>query len=394
MAAGAAAWGIEMASDEPLLIQDIAAAGGRTIKRVTLNAPKALNSLSLAMARELQPKLIEWDADNSVVAIFIEGAGDRAFCAGGDIVQIYHGMKALHGEGEGDADYPDNFFEAEYRLDYTLHSLTTPVIGWGNGVAMGGGLGILAGCHFRVVTENARLAMPEITIGLFPDVGGTWFLNRMPGRSGLFLGLTGAHMNAGDALFVGLADRYLPHAAKDDVLSVLASAEDWGDPAHTVDRLLRRLAHEQDRTPPASNVRRHLDRINDVTDADTLSELVGAIRGLASADDKWLAKAAATLDGGCPVTAHLVHEQIRHGSQLSLRDVFLRELAMARQCIRHPDFREGVRALLIDKDGQPDWSFKSVAEVPASTVKAHFAPSWDGDHPLADLTAPPAVAFR
>lgn len=381
-------------SDEPLLIQDIPAAGGGTIKRVTLNAPKALNSLSLAMARQLQPQLVEWDADDAVVAIFIEGAGDRAFCAGGDIVQIYHGMKSLHDEGEGDADYPDDFFEAEYRLDYTLHTLNTPVIGWGNGVAMGGGLGILAGCHFRVVTENARLAMPEITIGLFPDVGGTWFLNRMPGRSGLFLGLTGAHMNAGDALFVGLADRYLPHAAKDDVLSALASAEDWGDPAHTVDRLLRRLAHRQDKAPPASNVRRHLDRINDVTDADTLSELVGAIRGLASEDDKWLAKAAATLDGGCPVTAHLVHEQIRHGAQLSLRDVFLRELAMARQCIRHPDFREGVRALLIDKDGQPDWSFKSVAEVPAGTVHAHFAPSWDGDHPLADLTAPPAVASR
>lgn len=371
-----------MSSDDPILIEDLPTAGGQVIKHVTLNAPKALNSLSLDMAKRLQPQLVDWDADANVAAVFIEGAGDKAFCAGGDIVQIYKGIT-----GEGDAAYPDAFFEHEYRLDYTLHTLRKPVVTWGDGITMGGGLGILVAGSHRVVTENARLAMPEITIGLFPDVGGTWFLNRMPGRAGLFLGLTGSHMNAGDALFTGLADRFLPAEARDDILNGLAAVEDWSEPHHAVGRVLRKRAHDDDRHAPASNVRKHLDRINDVTDADTLAEIVAAIRGLESDDDKWLAKAAASLDSGCAVTAHLVHEQIRRGAHLSLRDCFQRELKMARQCVRHPDFREGVRALLIDKDGKPNWRFASVAEVPHDYVEAHFAPSWEGEHPLADLPA-------
>lgn len=372
-------------TDDVLLLEEVPAGGGKRLARVVLNAPKALNSLSLEMIRRLIPQLKAWDADPDVVCIFIEGAGDKAFCAGGDIVRIYHGMRAMDKQGDGDPDYPDAFFENEYTLDYTIHRLTTPTVAWGDGIAMGGGLGILQGASHRVVTENARLAMPEIGIGLFPDVGATWFLNRMPGRSGLFCGLTGAHLNAGDALFCGLADRFVPAATRDEVLDTLAAAGDWTEPQRVVGHILRRFEHDADSHCPPSHLRKHLDRINHLTDGETLSEIVSALRGLTEHEDGWLARAGETLDKGCPTTAALLYEQIRRGARLSLRQCFLRELKMARQCIRHPDFREGIRALLIDKDGQPRWRYASVAEVPDDYVEEHFAASWDGEHPLADL---------
>ena len=367
-------------ADEPVLIEELPAGGGKRIGRATLNAPKALNSLSLAMIEKLQPQLEAWEADDDIACIFIDGAGDKAFCAGGDIVQIYRGMT-----GEGDENYPRAFFENEYRLDYTIHTLNTPVVAWGDGIIMGGGIGIFAGASHRVVTENARLAMPEITIGLFPDVGGTWFLNRMPGRCGLFLGLTGAHMNAGDALFTGLADRFAgadQHAA---LLDALAAVDDWADPVLAVEQVLRKTEARAAAHCPGAHTRKHLDRINEATDAQTLAGVVAGIRSLASHEDKWLAKAAKTLDGGCPVTACLVYEQLKRGKHLSLKQCFLRELKMALACARHADFREGVRALLIDKDGAPHWQHESVAEVPAEHIQDHFRAPWDGEHPLADL---------
>jgi enoyl-CoA hydratase/carnithine racemase len=372
-------------TEKTLLLEEIPAGGGKRLARVTLNAPKALNSLSLDMIRRLIPQLEAWDADPEVVCIWLEGAGDKAFCAGGDIVRIYHGMRAMDGEGDGDPDYPDAFFENEYRLDYGIHCLSTPTVAWGDGIAMGGGLGILQGASHRVVTERARLAMPEIGIGLFPDVGATWFLNRMPGRTGLFCGLTGAQLNAGDALFCGLADRFVPALARDGVLDTLAGTDDWTEPHRVVDRVLRRFERNTETHCPSSHVRRYLDLINHLTDGETLTEIVSALRGLAEHEDGWLARASETLDKGCPTTAALLYEQIRRGARLSLRECFLRELKMARQCIRHPDFREGIRALLIDKDGQPRWCYASVAEVPHDYVEAHFAASWEGEHPLADL---------
>lgn len=371
-----------MSQDDPIIIEELPAGGGKRIGHVVLNAPRALNSLSLEMIEKLQPRLQAWEADDDLVCVFIEGAGDRAFCAGGDIIQIYKGMT-----GEGDETYPDTFFTNEYRLDYTLHTLKTPVIAWGDGIIMGGGLGIFAGASHRVATENARLAMPEISIGLFPDVGGTWFLNRMPGRTGLFLGLTGAQMNAGDALFTGLADRFMAADNKRAVLDELTATSDWKEPILVVDHILRQAEQANDKSCPQSHVRQHLDTINQVCDSQTLSGITAGIRSLESNDDSWLAKAAKTHASGCPVTAHLVYQQIQHGKHLSLKQCFLRELKMAFACIRNADFREGVRALLIDKDGKPNWTYQSVAEVPAEYVAEHFVPRWEGGHPLADLVA-------
>lgn len=365
-------------SEDIVFTEDLPTVSGQAIKRVVLNAPKALNALSLEMIQRLQPEVDAWDAAEDVVCIFLEGAGDKAFCAGGDIVQAYRSMTE-----DDDNDGADAFFAQEYCLDYTLHTLATPLITWADGITMGGGLGLsVAGSH-RVVTENTKMAMPEITIGLFPDVGSTWFLSRMPGRTGLFLALTGSHMNAGDALFTGLADRFLPSAARADVLDALSRASDWSAPQQTVGAVLRDADSRHNEPIPDSRVRQHFDRINNIVDADNLADVVASIDGLRADDDAWLARAAKTLDAGCPVTAHLIHQQAQRGRYLSLAECYQLELAMAWQCVRHADFREGVRALLIDKDGQPDWRFDRVTAVPADYVTEHFTPAWIGEHPLA-----------
>jgi len=229
--------------------------------------------------------------------------------------------------------------------------------------------------------------MPEINIGLYPDVGGTRFLNRTPGRTGLFLGLTGASMNAGDALFTGLADFFIPHERKGQLIERLSNSRWDGDRAansRRVSELMREL--ESPETLPASNVRTHYDLIERVTGQGSVAAIAEAIFAIES-DDKWLVKAVQALEKGCPVTAHLVYEQIKRGVNLSLEQVFQMELIMSLQCSRHPDFPEGVRALLIDRDGNPHWQHRSIAEVPREWVEAHFKAPWGEQavNPLADL---------
>jgi len=276
-------------------------------------------------------------------------------------------------------------------LDYLIHRYTKPIVCWGHGIVMGGGIGLMSGASHRVVTETSRMAMPEITIGLYPDVGGTWFLNHAPGRSGLFLGLTGANFNAADALFVGMADRFVASQQKQQVLAALQQ-QPWldGAPAanaranqNLVSAVLRE--HEDLSQLPAGNVREHYDLIQAVTDGDTAEQVVANILAIES-DEKWLQKAVATLRAGSPTTAHLVFEQLQRGKNLSLPQVFQMELVMSLQCCLHPDFPEGVRALLVDKDGAPHWYHDSVAAVDAAWVDAHFELPWaDGVNPLNDL---------
>lgn len=371
-------------SEPNLIFDEPEAANGKRLGRVTLNNTGAFNALTLDMLEPLYKQLTAWDADTDIACIVIDANGDKAFCAGGNIVQLYNGMT-----GQGDPDYPARFFTLEYRLCHAVHMLATPCLAWGHGLVMGGGMGMFCGASHRVVTSASKLAMPEITIGLFPDCGATWLFNRMPPRLGLFLALTGAPLSARDALIAGLADRALAHAAKDDVLAALCRLDDWSQPHTAVDRVLRHLSQERPATLGDSRILDHAVAIREATDAATLAGIVSGIRRLGQSDngtgDEWLAEAAANLDGGCPVSAHLIHRQLGSGRYLSLKQCVLRELKVALQCCRHPDFAEGVRALLVDKDRQPHWHFESVSDVPGDYVGAHFRAPWDGDHPLRDL---------
>ena len=354
---------------------------GRVLGRLTLDNPGALNAVRLDMIEPMLSAIHDWEARPDVVAILIEAEGDKAFCAGGDIVNLY---RAIIGEIE--ADYPQRFFTEEYRLCHDLHRLTTPVIAWGHGIVMGGGCGLFAGASHRVVTETTRLAMPEIKIGLFPDCGATWFFSRLPHYLARFISLTGATLNSADVLFAGLAEHGIAHRQKQDVIAALTAAADWYQPHRTVARV---LAAAEQRHPGADTADSRLmaaaPTIREAARGGDLADIVAGLTALTEADDDWLAESAGNLAAGCPTTAHLIHDQLETGRYLSLAQAVQRELAMALACCRHADFAEGVRALLVDKDKTPAWRYDSVAAVPDQHVADHFVPGWSGAHPLADL---------
>ena len=357
--------------------------GGMKLGVITLDAPKSLHALTLDMIRAVDQALIRWADDEAVACVVLQSSTDKAFCAGGDV----RSLRTAVAEQPGVVPNPQAlaFFAEEYRLDHRIHTYAKPLLVWGGGIVMGGGLGLMAGASHRVVTESTRIAMPEITIGLFPDVGGSWFLGRMPGRSGLFLGLTGAPMNAADALFTGLGDYFLQQEAREPVLDALAQASWQADPQanrQQLDRLLRGFAAPASLLP-VSEVRANFDAIASLTQAPTLPEVVAAIAAYAG-DVAWLQKAAHSLAKGAPSSAALVWAMRERTRHLSLAQVFQLELIVAVQCCAHPDFAEGVRALLIDKDGAPQWQPASLEQLGDADLNEYFQAPWTA-HPLADL---------
>jgi enoyl-CoA hydratase/carnithine racemase len=353
---------------------------GKKIVEICLNAEKSLNALTLDMIDLIQAKLDACKADDSVVAIFLDGAGEKAFCAGGDVVSLYKSMT-----GGADPDFPEQFFTREYLLDYTIHTYPKPIICWGSGIVMGGGMGLMSGCSHRIVTETTHMAMPEVTIGLYPDVGGTWFLHRTPGRTGLFLGLTGSRMNAADALFLNLGDRFLKASQRSDVLDRL-SQEEWnGDLNAVVNRVLRDLEDDawETRQSIRSPVRTHFDLIQDITDQDTVEEIIETLLAVET-DDKWVQRAQKAISHGSPLAVHMIYKQLKKTVHMSLKEVFESELVLSVQCCRHREFPEGVRALLVDKDGKPNWTFATINEVDPAFLDELFVSPW-AINPLASM---------
>ena len=358
--------------DAPVLFQKKTLASKNDfIGCIHLNAPKSFNSLTLQMVHLIQKQLDAWREDQSIVAVFLDGEGEKAFCAGGDVKGLFNGRVDT---GTG-IDNPSaiHFFDQEYTLDYCLHTFPKPIICWANGVVMGGGLGLMVGCRHRIVTESSRSAMPEITIALFPDVAGSWFLNRCPGKSGLFLGLTGVNINAHDAIYSGLANRFIAGSFKNEVLNSLLelSAEDIHKGKIT--DCLKNFEQQSLHKLPESELKLHADFIEQVCDFENLTDIVSAIVNQASLQEStWLQGAAKTLSQGCPITAHLVFEQLQRGKYLSLKEVFDMERKISAQCMRQRDFYEGVRALLIDKDKNPQWTHKNVAEISRDFLQSYF----------------------
>lgn len=357
----------------PIQVQEFECREG-SIGQITLDAPGNLNALSGSMIDDIQTTLDQWAEASHICMVIFRGAGDRAFCAGGDIRELYGALS-----GNKDSSVAAGYFTHEYRLDYTIHRFPKPVITIAHGAVMGGGLGILSASRYRLVTPDIKLAMPEITIGLFPDVGASWFLNRLPGRLGLFMGLTGARLNASDVLRVGLADMAIPSEQKESLIALLQDQRWTGETAaddNRLFRLIKQLEHPDYRALPASELARHEQSIARLSAGDELPEIIDNLLS-ADIDSEWWQACMTNLRGGCPVTAWLVWTQLKKAQQMSLKDVFRMELAMATRCTRRPDLREGIRARLIEKDNTPQWSFKTVAEVPESVVEEHFLPELD-----------------
>ncbi|MDL0431795.1 enoyl-CoA hydratase/isomerase family protein [Marinobacter sp. TBZ242] len=359
-------------SNQAVIFEELEAADGRRIGVARLNVPRAMNALSLEMIHMLKARLDQWAADDAIAAVWLEGEGDKALCAGGDIVALYRDMTEPRSDNR--ASEGETFFTDEYELDYQIHTYPKPFVVWGNGIVMGGGLGLMAGGSHRVVTEHSRLAMPETTIGLYPDVGAGWFLNRMPGRTGLFLGLTGARMNGTDAIFTGLADRFIRHDMREEVKQALQQTG-FGDEAYAaVSRVLRRFEAGSREAMPQSVVREHFDVIQALTDGDSLVEVVDNL-GQYAGEDPWLIKAVKTVAAASPASLALTWQHYHDTLHDSLSEVFDKELRISKRSLKMGEFAEGVRALLIDKDLKPRWHFPTLESVDPKWIERFFIES-------------------
>lgn len=368
---------------------------GEFIGHITLNKEKSLNALNLEMVQLMNACLDEWRNDDSVVAIFVEGAGEKAFCAGGDVVSMHQAMKQVRNEElnkhQSKINHPPqfliDFFTQEYSLDYCIHTYPKPIIIWGSGIVMGGGLGLFAASKFAVATETSRFAMPEISIGLFPDVGGSYFLNKMPPGVGLFLGITGASFNGVDAFDVKLASHKLASSSKQTLLTQLIQID--GVSTLSIERVLSALqqADESSFTAIDTILHPNFAILSQLAQAQSLSEAILSLTNIVEqkGDDRWWVKALKTLKNGSPITANLVFEQLQRSKGLTLAQCFSQELNMAVNCSMYGEFEEGVRALLIDKDFAPQWLYQTSDDVPQDVIEAHFSYFAEAAHPLRQL---------
>ncbi|MDM0112784.1 enoyl-CoA hydratase/isomerase family protein [Variovorax sp. J22R133] len=368
---------------EPVvLFEEIKTASGQRFGVATLNAPAALNALSVDMVRLLLPRFREWAQDTGVVGVMLQAAGEKAFSAGGDLRQLYQTLLECGPERN---TYAEDFFREEYELDYLIHTFPKPMMCWGHGIVMGGGVGLMAGCSHRVVTLNSRIAMPEINIGLYPDVGGSWFLRRMPGRTGLFLALTAAQINAADAMFCGLADVMVPQDRKPQVMQAIAATRWHGEAKADRAQLSRLLAQASEgAVPPASKVREHFDTINALMAGDDLLDIAKRLREFKS-DDAWLQGAAQAFAKGAPSSAAVTFELWQRVPRMSLAEVFRLEYWASLGFCAQKDFAEGIRAVLIDKDRNPKWNPPRLEDITPQFVEAHLRVRTEGPHPLAAL---------
>jgi len=362
---------------DSVLFHQIKAKKG-SIGHIQLNSPKSLNSLTLDMIQALFTQLNEWQNDEHIVLVVIEGAGERAFCAGGDVQKLYHSAISTPG---GPCDYAEQFFCEEYQLNYLIHTYKKPIACIGHGFVMGGGLGLFAGASHRVVTQTSKIAMPEISIGLFPDVGGTYFLNRIPYGLGIFFALTGASINANDALHLGLADHYVSEIDVGHLLKQISQTAWQSDASKNHSRLtslLNKLSstHQELEQQVPSELIPHQSEIEAACKAGALGDIVAALNQVHH-DSAWLANAIQKMNSGSQLSALLIFEQLRRYRYAELKQAFESELVLATNIVRFPEFAEGVRALLIEKDQNPNWKFAHFSHVPASLMEHFFTPPWD-----------------
>ena len=358
--------------NDPIVIVDsLITVSGKCFGVATLNAPATLNALSIDMVRLLTPQLREWAADPQIVGVLLQGSGEKAFCAGGDLRQLY---QTLLDCGEARNEYAERFFGEDYELDYLIHNFPKPLLCWGHGIVMGGGMGLMVGASHRVVTESSRIAMPEINIGLYPDVGGSWFLRRAPGRTGLFLALTGAQVNGSDAIFAGLADVFVSQAAKTQVLQAISTAA-WRGEQRADRALLSRIlaAAAEGAQPPTSKLREHYDTIMSLMAGEDLLDIAQRLRALTSADP-WLQDAAKAFAKGAPSSIAVTWELWQRVPRMSLAEVLRLEYLASLGLCAHKDFAEGIRAVLVDKDRNPKWWPATLEEITPSFVEDHLRP--------------------
>ncbi|WP_321844409.1 enoyl-CoA hydratase/isomerase family protein [Paraburkholderia bannensis] len=356
---------------------------------VTLNRPAALNALSHAMVREIAVLLERVRRDDAIVALVLEGAGPKGFCAGGDVRAIDRLARA--GERLGDDGW-QQFFVDEYRLDYALHTFEKPLVALLDGVTMGGGMGLGQAAALRVATSRTKIAMPETRIGLLPDVGATHFLAKMPVEMELYVGLTGAMLNGADALYCKLADVCVPGEWLDGYEARLAQTHFDGNVRDSLRRVFD--APCQDAQANASTLSQHAALIaKHFNRRARVFEIVASLRSALEGEPSeaaraWLEATLEALTHYSPTMLEVTREALLRGRQMTLAESFRMELGIVARAIEEGDFCEGVRAHLIDKDRKPRWAPATLAEVRDERVQQFLCSPWRGEaHPLADLGA-------
>lgn len=352
------------ASQARILQDEVLAEVRNHIGHLTLNRPAGLNAITLEMVRSLTTQLQAWADDPQVYAVVLRGAGEKAFCAGGDIRSLYDSFK------QGDSLHQD-FFVEEYALDLAIHYYRKPVLALMDGFVLGGGMGLVQGADLRVVTERSRLAMPEVAIGYFPDVGGSYFLSRIPGELGVYLGVTGVQIRAADALYCGLADWCIDSAKLAELDQKLDRLQWQDSPLKDLQGVLARLAVQQLPDAPLAALRPVIDHFFALPDVPSMVE---QLQQVTVADShEWALTTASLMQTRSPLAMAVTLQMLRRGRRLSLEQCFALELHLDRQWFERGDLIEGVRALIIDKDKTPHWNPATVHELDASHVETFFS---------------------
>ena len=317
-----------------------------SVASVWLNRPEALNALTLGMLEGLALWLDQWERDERIGKVVLAGSGSKAFCAGGDVRALYESIKS------GSALHHD-FFVVEYALDYRIHNYPKTVAAQMNGIVMGGGMGLSQGADVRIVGDKTRMAMPETAIGLFPDVGGGYFLSRLPGMIGLYLGLVGKAIDATEAVYCGLADVAIPGVGKEGYPALWSLRE----------RIDLHFGHA------------------------SVPAIVESLKGESDPHYRaWAEQTLEALEKRSPTMLCVTFEQLRRAATMTLADCFRMELNLIHSCFEHGDLVEGIRAVIIDKDNKPRWTPTRIDAVRGNDVDAFFAPRWKpAQHPLAFL---------
>lgn len=353
--------------------------GRFTLGFITLDNPRALNALDLDMLRAMGEKLLNWRGREEIACVVLHSDSERAFCSGGDVKTL--GLALMR---DGGGAFAREYFTQEYCVDYLIHVYPKPILCWADGIAMGGGIGVMNGAACRVVTERSVLAMPEVLLGLFPDVGATYFLNRLPDGIGLFLGLTGARFDGADAVALGLADALVRADKKSHVLEGLARLDWKADPAANRKILADYVAVESERgAAERSTIRKQIETIQRLVEGASAEAIDAAMRARSGAHD-WIAGAIQSYLGACPASLKVTVEQLNRGRGVALKDAFLTEWNMAQRMCERGDLVEGVRARLIDKDDRPRWNPAALSAVRDAEVERVFSPAHDGPHPLTE----------
>ena len=339
---------------------------------ITLNRPKALNSLTRLMCESIRIQLNDWADDDEVAQVLIRGAGERGLCAGGDVASVYWEMVEYQSQDGGpllpqgqpahQVTFPsEDFFAVEYAMNLTIAEYSKPYIALMDGVVLGGGIGVSAHGSHRIVTERSRIGMPETTIGLSPDVGGTYLLARAPGQLGLHAGTTGIHFSGSDGIHLGLADFFVASEKLGELTDALTT--------QPVDSVLESYSDKHEPSPLAE-----ADWIDQAYAHQNVTEVLAALDELAT-DIPEAGSTAELLRGKSPTMVKVAFEAVRRARELTLAEALTQEFAVTMNALRSHDFREGIRAQIIDKDRSPQWNPAALEEVSDELVELYFVPA-------------------